>query len=172
LNPHAGPYYRSTMASQGFPIGTPIFQPSATTTSSSSWGESPDPDTTEDYPEIGGSVCRNPTVEAHHINMVAPTGAPSQSSSSRYPVIRGFEASDARTSSDRLVQNLILDFNAVQLQTIMESIQGMVPKGSPLVALAQQGPKAAGHVIEAKQSAGNHRGNRCLADNDARQRIT
>jgi hypothetical protein len=27
LNPHAVPYYLSTMTSQGYPIGTPIFQP-------------------------------------------------------------------------------------------------------------------------------------------------
>jgi hypothetical protein len=88
------------------------------------------------------------------------------------------------------------DFNAVQLQTIMESIQRMAPKGSPLIALAQQRAKAANYVI-AERSAGNHRrepsignhsndgvrqaqseaassahGNRPLADNDARQRIT
>jgi hypothetical protein len=88
------------------------------------------------------------------------------------------------------------DFNAVQLQTIMESIQRMAPKGSPLVALAQQGAKAVNYVI-AERSAGNHRrepsignqsndgarqaqseaassahSNRRLANNDARQRIT
>jgi hypothetical protein len=80
----------------------------------------------------------------------------------------------------------------VQLQTIMESIQRMAPKGSPLVALAQQWAKAANYVI-VERSVGNHQrepsignqlndgatqaqseaaslahGNHCLADNDAR----
>jgi hypothetical protein len=36
LNPYAWSYYLSTMTSQGVPIETPIFQPSAGTTSSSS----------------------------------------------------------------------------------------------------------------------------------------
>jgi hypothetical protein len=40
----------------------------------------------------------------------------------------------------------------------MESIQCMAPKGSPLLALAQQGAEVANHVIAAEQSAGNHRG--------------
>jgi hypothetical protein len=36
----------------------------------------------------------------------------------------------------------LLIFNAVKLQTIMESIQWMVPQDSPIVALAQQGAEA------------------------------
>jgi hypothetical protein len=76
--------------------------------------------------------------------MVAPIGARSQNNSSRYPTIRGSEVSDARTPNERLVRNLNPDFNTVWLQTIMESIQCMVPEGSPLVALAQQWTKAAG----------------------------
>jgi hypothetical protein len=75
LNPHARSDYLSAMTSQGFPIGTPIFQPSVGTLSSS-LGVSPDRDSAEDHPEIGGSVCWNPTVEACRINMVAPAGAP------------------------------------------------------------------------------------------------
>jgi hypothetical protein len=97
LNPHAGPYYLFAMISQGFPIGTPIFQPSVGTSSSSSLGASPNRDSTEDYPEIGDSICWNPVVEDRCINMVAPTGAPSQNSSSRYPTIRRSEASEAWT---------------------------------------------------------------------------
>jgi hypothetical protein len=79
----------------------------------------------------------------------------------------------------------------------MESIQRMAPKGSPIVALAQQGVEVANHVIVAERSANNHQvqpsignqsndraksarseaassvsGNRCLADNDAQWRIT
>jgi hypothetical protein len=129
--------------------------------------------------------------------MVAPTGAPSHNSSSRYPTIRRSEASDARTPSDRLVRNLNQDFNTVRLQTIMESIQHMAPQGSPLLALAQQGAEVANHIIAAERSAGNHwrepsvgdrsdgrekcarseaassiSGNRCLADNDVRRWIT
>jgi hypothetical protein len=95
-----------------------------------------------------------------------------------------------------MIQNLNLDFNTIRLQTIIESIQRMTPKGSPLVALAQQGAKVA-NVIVAQRSVDNPRGepsvsnlsndrgkgvrseaassasgNRHLADNDARRRIT
>jgi hypothetical protein len=68
--------------------------------------------------------------------MVAPGGAPSQNSSSRYPTIRRLEASDARTPNDGMIWNLNLDFNTVWLQTIMELIQYMTPEDSPLVSLA------------------------------------
>jgi hypothetical protein len=40
----------------------------------------------------------------------------------------------------------------------MESIQRMAPEGSPLLALAQQGAKAANHVVAVEQSVGNHQG--------------
>jgi hypothetical protein len=35
-----------------------------------------------------------------------------------------------------MIWNLDPDFNDIRLHTIMESIQRMTPKGSPLVALA------------------------------------
>jgi hypothetical protein len=54
MNPYAGPYYPTAMTSQGILIMVIISQPSARTSSSSS-GASPDWDSTEDYPEIGGS---------------------------------------------------------------------------------------------------------------------
>jgi hypothetical protein len=69
--------------------------------------------------------------------MVGPARGDSQNSSSRYPIIRGSEASDARTPSSRVIQNLNPDFNVVWLQTVIESIERMVPQDSPLVALAQ-----------------------------------
>jgi hypothetical protein len=92
-----------------------------------------------------------------------------------------------------MIQNLNLNFNAMQLQTIMESIQRMAPEGSPLIPLAQQGAEMV-NLIVAERSVDNHRrepsvgndrarraqseaassasGNRHLADNDARRRIT
>jgi hypothetical protein len=75
------------------------------------FGASPDRDSSEEYPEIRGSIYLNPPVEDRRINMVAPTGAPSQNSSSRYPTIRGFVASEAQTPSNRLVWNLNPDIN-------------------------------------------------------------
>jgi hypothetical protein len=71
--------------------------------------------------------------------MVAPAGAPSHNSYSRYPTIMRSETSDARMPNNEMIRNLNLDFNVMRLQTIMESIQRMTPKGSPLIALAQQG---------------------------------
>jgi hypothetical protein len=46
----------------------------------------------------------------------------------------------------------------MRLQTIMESIQRMVPECSSLIALAQQGAELAGQVIAVERSVGNHLG--------------
>jgi hypothetical protein len=95
-----------------------------------------------------------------------------------------------------MIRNQNPDFNAILLQTIMESIQWMTSEDSPLIALAQQGAEVA-NVIVAQRSTGNTRGessvgnqsndrgkrarsetassasgNHCLADNDARRRFT
>jgi hypothetical protein len=147
LNPYAGPYHHAAKTTQGLLIGAHIFQPSVGTSSSSASRASPEHDSTDDYPEIEGSTCCNSTEEGHIIIMVAPVGAPSQNSSNRYPTIGRSEASNARAPSDRLAWNLNPDFNAVQLWTIMESIQHMAQEGSPLLALAQLGAEAANHVI-------------------------
>jgi hypothetical protein len=112
FNPYTGSYYLATMMLQGHPIGAPIFQSSAGTSSSTSSGASTDRDSIEDYPEI----------------------------------------------SNRVVRNLNLSFNTVQLQTIMESIQHLVPQDSPLVAWAQLGNEAVGQIIAAESSADNHWG--------------
>jgi hypothetical protein len=128
--------------------------------------------------------------------MVAPIRTPSHNSSSKYSTIGRSEVSDARTPNDGMIQNLNPDFNVMQLQTIMESIQCMASEGSPLVALAQQGAETVNYVI-AEQSTGNSRGepsignrsndrakraqneaaalasgNRHLSNNDAHRRIT
>jgi hypothetical protein len=73
LNPYAGPYYLSTMTSQRRSIGKTMLQPLTGASSSSLSGETPDRDSVEDYPEIRGSACWNPAMEAHCINMVGPT---------------------------------------------------------------------------------------------------
>jgi hypothetical protein len=56
-----------------------------------------------------------------------------------------------------MIQNLNPDFNPIWLQTIMESIQQMAPKGFPLIALAQQGAEVV-NVVVAHRSTGNPRG--------------
>jgi hypothetical protein len=68
--------------------------------------------------------------------MVAQARDPSYNNSSRYPTIEISEASDAQTPSGGLVQNLNLNFNAVWVQVIMETIQCMAPDGSPIAVLA------------------------------------
>jgi hypothetical protein len=128
------------------------------TLSSSSSGAFANLDSFEDYPEIGGSVCWNPDVEAHRISMVGPIRAPSQNSSNRYPTIRGSEPSDAQRPNNRVIRNLNPDFNAIRLQTIIESIQCMVPQDSPLVALARHGAEVVGQIVTAEPWARNHRG--------------
>jgi hypothetical protein len=125
---------------------------------------SPGQESIDDYPEIRGSTYGNSTDEGRLIIMVAPARAPSQNCSRRYPTIGRSEASDGRTPSDRLAQNLNPDINVVQLQTTMESIQRMAQEGSPLLALAQQGAKTANHVIAAERLTGSHRGEPSIGD--------
>jgi hypothetical protein len=152
LSSYAGSYYLSPMMSQEYLIGTPIFQPSVGTLSSSSLRVFANRDFIKDYPEIRGSVYWNPVIESCRISMVVTTSAPSHNSSSRYPSIRGFEVFDARTLSNMIVQNLNSNFNIIRLQTIIESIQRMIPQDSSLLALAQQRAKAVGQIIAAEPS--------------------
>jgi hypothetical protein len=135
LNPYAGPYHRTAKIVQGIPIGASILQPWAGALSSSSSAVSPDQDSADDYPEVRGSTCWNSTEKGRLIIMVAPPKAPSHNSSSRYLTIGRSEASDARSPNYGIIRNLNLDFNTMQLQTIMKSIQRMAPEGSLLVAL-------------------------------------
>jgi hypothetical protein len=129
--------------------------------------------------------------------MVGAVRGNSQNGSSKYLTIGGSEASDAQTPSNNAIQNLNPDFDAVRLQTIMESIQQTVPHDSPLIALAEQGVEGAGNIIAAAPSVENHQGepfggnrsndqgkrarseaassasdNRRLADNDVCRQIT
>jgi hypothetical protein len=57
------------------------------------------------------------------------------------------EASDTRTPNEWMIQNLNSDFNDIQLQIIIESIQRMAPEGSPLIALAQQGAEVVNVIV-------------------------
>jgi hypothetical protein len=82
---------------------------------------------------------------------------PAHNSSSGYPTIGRSEASDAQTPSSGLVRNLNPNFNAVRIHAIMKTIQCMVPDGSPLALLAQQGAEAA-NLIVVEKSAGVPRG--------------
>jgi hypothetical protein len=90
--------------------------------SSSSSASTPDPDSSDDYPEIGANGYEEPAEGGRLICMVASNGDRSHNSSSRYPIIRRLEAFIARTSSDDLVRNLNLDFNVVRVQVIMEIV--------------------------------------------------
>jgi hypothetical protein len=158
LNPYARTYYISSNTSQGRPIEKTIIQPSVGASSSSSSGEAPDRDSVEDYPEIGGGACWNPAIEVRHINMVGPARGDSHNSSSKYQTISGSKASNAWTPSNNIVQNLNSDFNTVRLQTIIESIQQMVPSDSLLIALSQQGVEVVGNIVAAAPATENHRG--------------
>jgi hypothetical protein len=126
--------------------------------------------------------------------MVASNGDRSRNSSSGYPTIERSETYDAQTPSTGLVQNLNLDFNAVRVHAIMETIQCMSPDGSPLTLLAQQGAEAANLIVAEKSTSRPRREpstdhndrarharseatssaspNRHLAENDTRWHIT
>jgi hypothetical protein len=171
LDPIVELYIRIAKIIWGIPIKTSTLRPLAGASSSSSSAASPDQNSSDDYPEIGISACRDSTGEGHLIFMVAPNGDPSHNSFSRYPTIGRSEASNAQTSNDGRIHNLNPDFNAIRLQTIMESIQRMATEGSPLVALAQQGAKVA-NIIIAQQFASNPRGEPSISNrsNDQEKR--
>jgi hypothetical protein len=194
LDPFAGLYIYTAKLVRGILIMTSTLWPFIEASSSSSSASSPDRDSSDNYPQIGASTCKNSVEGGRLILMVAPNGDRSYNSSSGYLAIRGSEASDAQTPIVGLVQNLNLNFNAVRVQAIMETIQRTAPNGSPLAFLAQQGAKAVNLVV-AEKSVGVPRGepstgrnnrvgharseatssarpNQHLSEHDARRRIT
>jgi hypothetical protein len=168
LDPFAGLYIRTAKIIRGILVLTSTLRPLARASSLSSSAASPDQDSSDDYPEIGVSAYRDSAGEGLLIFMVAPNGDLSHNSSSRYPTIGRSEASNAQTPNDGMIRNLNPDFNAIRLQTIMESIQRMTPEGSPLIALAQHGADVV-NVIIAQRSIGNPRGEPSI-DNQSNDR--
>jgi hypothetical protein len=143
LDPFAGLYIRTAKFVRGIPVMTSTLRILARASSLSSLAASPDQDSFNDYPEIGVSARGDSVGEGRLIFMVASNRDPSHNSFNRYPTIMRSEVSDVRTPNDGMIQNLNPDFNAIQLQTIMEFIQRMTPECSPLIALAQQGAEVA-----------------------------
>jgi hypothetical protein len=146
------PYIRTVKLVRGIPVVMTILRPCAGASSSSSSALSSDQVSSEDYPKTGVSSCGSPADVSRLIYMVTPNEDQPRHSSSGYPTIGRSEASDARTPSAGLIQNLNPDFNAVCVQAIMETIQWMAPDGSPLALLAQQGAEAANLVVAEKST--------------------
>jgi hypothetical protein len=189
-----GPYIRTVKLVRGIPVVVTILRPCAGASSLSSSVLSSDQGSSKDYPEIEVSTCGSSADISRLICMVAPNEDQPRHSSSGYPTIGRSEASDARTPSTGLIQNLNPDFNVVHVQAIMETIQQMAPDGSPLALLAQQGAEVANLIVAEKSTdvprrepSGGHNDrvrrarsevassfipNRRLAGNDARRRIT
>jgi hypothetical protein len=69
-----------------------------------------------------------------------------------------------------LARNLNLDFNAVWVHTIMETIKRMVPDDSSLAVLAQQGAEAANFII-AEKSVGIPQREPSVGCNDRARRV-
>jgi hypothetical protein len=114
-DPCAGSYIHTVKIIRSISVVTSILRPLVGASSSSSSASTPDPDSSDDYLEIGASVCGEPMESGRLIYMVALNGDQSHNRSSRYPTIERSEASDARTPSDGLVRNLNPDFNVVQV---------------------------------------------------------
>jgi hypothetical protein len=194
LDPFAGLYIRTTKLVRGIPIVTSTLRTFTGAPSSSSSVLSPNRDSSNEYPEIRTSAYGISAEDSRLILIVALNGDRSRNNSSGYPTIRRSETFDAQTPSVGLAQNLNLDFNAVRVQAIMETIQCMAPDGSPLTLLAQQGAEAMNLIVAEKSASGplrepsaghNDRArharsevvssaspNQHLPENDARRRIT
>jgi hypothetical protein len=152
-DPFRGLYIRTAKLIRGIPIVTSTLRQFVGASSSSSLASSLGRGSSDDYPEIGASTCGNFTEDGRFILMVAPDGDQTRNSSSGYPTIGRSEASGAQTPTTGLVQNLNLDFNAVQIHAIIETIPRMAPDGSPIALLAQQWAKVV-NLIVAEKSAG------------------
>jgi hypothetical protein len=120
-------YIRTAKIVRGIPVVTSILRLLAGASSLSRLASTPDSDSSNDYPKIRASAYGEPAKDGRFIYMVTPNSDRSSNTSSRYPTIGRSEASDARTPSGGLVRNLNPDFNAIQVQAIMETIQRMVP---------------------------------------------
>jgi hypothetical protein len=106
----------------GIPVMTSTLWPLIGALGSSTSASTPDSESTNDYPEIGANACGELVKDGRFIFMVAPNGDWSSNNSNRYPTIGRSKVSDARTPSGGLARNLNLDFNAVRVQSIMETI--------------------------------------------------
>jgi hypothetical protein len=122
LDPCAGIYIRTTRIIRSIPAMTSTLRPLVGASSSFLSAPTPNIDSSDDYSEIEANACGEPAEGSHLICMVASNGDWSHNNSNRYPTIGKSVASDARTSSVGLVQNLNSDFNAVRVQAIMETI--------------------------------------------------
>jgi hypothetical protein len=147
-----GPYIRTVKLIRGIPVVKTILRPCAGAASSSPSTLSSDQGSYENYPEIRVNTCESFASTSRLICMVALNEDQPHHSSSGYPTIGRSEASDARTPSAGLIQNLNPDFNVVRVQAIMETIQRMTPDGSPRALLAQQGAEAANLVVAEKST--------------------
>jgi hypothetical protein len=108
LDPFVGLYIHTAKIIQGIPIVASTLRRLVGASSLP-----PDQDSSDDYFEIGVSVCEDSAGVGHLIFMVAPNGDQSHNSSSIYPTIRRSEASDAQTTNDGMTRNLNPDFNAI-----------------------------------------------------------
>jgi hypothetical protein len=164
-DPFAGLYIRTVKLVRGISIVTSTLRPFIGASSLSSSVSSSSRDSSNDYPEIRASAYGNSTGDDRLILMVAPDRDRACNSSRGYPTIGRSEATDAQTPSEGLVQNLNLDFNAIQVHAIMETIQRMAPNGSPLALLTQQGAEAT-NLIVVEKSAGVPQGEPYAGRND------
>jgi hypothetical protein len=73
-DPCAGSYIRTAKIVQGIPVVTTILWPLAEASSSSTSASTPDPDSSDDYPEIGASAYGEPAEGGRFICMVALNG--------------------------------------------------------------------------------------------------
>jgi hypothetical protein len=93
-DPCAGSYICTIKIIQGILVVTSIIRPLAGASSSCSLTSTPNPDSFDDYPEIGASAYGEPAEGDRLICMVSPNGDRSNNTSSIYPTIGRSEASD------------------------------------------------------------------------------
>jgi hypothetical protein len=93
-DPCAGSYIRTAKIIWGVSVVTSILQPLVRALSSSLSAFTPNPNSSDDYTEIGASAYVEPAEGGRLICMVAPNGDRSNNTYNRYSAIRRSEASD------------------------------------------------------------------------------
>jgi hypothetical protein len=95
-DPSVGSYIRTAKTVQVILVVTSILWSLAGASSSFTLASTPDPDSSDDYPEIRVSVCGEPVEGGRLICMVAPNGDGPNNTSSKYPTIGKSEASEVK----------------------------------------------------------------------------
>jgi hypothetical protein len=138
-DPYAESYICTAKIVRGIPVVTSILWSLVGVLSSSLLASTPDPDSSDDYPQNGASSCGELAEADRLICMVASNCDRSHNNSSRYPTIRRSEASDARIPSGSLVRNLNPDLTLSRSRRLWRPSSAWRPMAPAILSWLSKG---------------------------------